>query len=67
MFRMFTRTISLFSGNMELSRKLVFWADLNKELNRETIGFGSFLTRKFLVKENRGAQFRDPRSLGVHV
>ena len=48
MFRMLTRTISLVSGNMELTRKLVFWAELNKELNKETMGFGSVLTRKFL-------------------
>ena len=52
----------MFSGNMELSRKLVFWAELNKELNKETMGFGSVLTWKFLVKKNIGAQFWDPRS-----
>ena len=56
---MLTRPISLVNGNMELTRKLVVCAELNKELNKETRGFCSAVTRNFLVKKYRGEQFWD--------
>ena len=47
------------SGNMELTRKLVVCAELNKELNKETIGIGSVLTRKSPFKKYKGTRFLD--------